>query len=460
MKNLKITKTGKGKRIRRPIGTTSVIAIGFLTIILVGACLLMLPISTVGTEAAPPLTAAFTAVSATCVTGLVVEESGTYWSVFGQCVILLMMQVGGLGFMTIAALLSMIVKRSMSPRERILMATSYGTSNYGEVAVMVRRILIGTLVIEGSGSLLLAFRFIPQYGPIKGLFYSIFHSVSAFCNAGFDILGNGDSFGVYAEDPLVSLTIVFLIVLGGIGFPVWNEFTEMIKRRKRGLSVYSRFVVIITSILIFGGAAIWCLLEWNNPETLGPLSVGNKLLCSLFQSVTLRTAGFSTLNFGAAGDGTKLASIMFMFTGGASGSTAGGVKVATIGIILVSAFAVASGRKTLNLMKRRISNETILRATSLVVVQLLLTLLATIICYNSYSEVPILDVLFEVVSAGGTVGLTTGITASLPPVALIVLMFMMYFGRVGVLTITYSLMHKSNSDDSFITYPDANIMIG
>ena len=450
----------KNKKLRKPMNTATVMALGFLAIIAIGTLLLMLPISSASGEFTSPLTAAFTAVSATCVTGLVVVESGLYWSVFGKCVIILLIQIGGLGFMTMGVLLSVIVRRSLSPRDRVLVAASYGINDFGGVNLLVKRILLGTLTIEGAGALLLSLRFIPDYGFGKGLAYSAFHSISAFCNAGFDILGNGDSMGVYAKDPLVTVTLMFLILFGGIGFPVWNEFIG----RKKGqrFSVYTKFVLMLSLIYVVGGALIVALLEWNNPETIGEMGIGAKILNSFFQSVTWRTAGFAAVDNGALTEGTKLAGLFMMFSGGASASTAGGVKIATIGIIILAAYTVAVGRDNINFMRRRIPFEVVMRALSLVVIQLILTVIAALICTSVCGNMGIsgIDILYEVISAGATVGLTAGLTPSLPIAAKIVLMFMMYFGRVGILTVTCSLMGRGAQKSSAITYPDANILIG
>lgn len=442
------------------MNTATVMALGFLTIITIGTILLMLPISSASGQFTSPLTAAFTAVSSTCVTGLVVVESGLFWSSFGKTVIIVLIQIGGLGFMTMAVLLSVIVRRSLSPRDRVLVAASYGITDFGGINKLVKRILLGTLAIEGAGALLLSLRFIPDYGFLKGIAYSAFHSISAFCNAGFDILGNGDSVGAYAKDPVVSITLMLLVLLGGIGFPVWNEFIGRKKGQK--FSVYTKFVLILSLIYVVGGALIVAILEWNNPDTIGEMGFGEKILNSFFQSVTWRTAGFTAVDNAALNEGTKLAGLFFMFSGGASASTAGGVKIATIGIIMLAAYTVAVGRNDINFMRRRIPMDAVMRALSLVVIQLILTVVATLICTSVCSNMDIsgIDLLYEVISAGATVGLTAGLTPSLPIAAKIVLMFMMYFGRVGILTVTCSLMGRGAQKTSAITYPDANILIG
>ena len=448
------------KKSRKPLGTATVMALGFLSIILLGTILLMLPISSAEGKLTSPLTALFTAVSATCVTGLVVVETGLYWSLFGKIVIITLIQIGGLGFMTMAVLLSIIVRRRLSPRDRVLVAASYGITDFGGINVLVKRILLGTLCIEGTGAVLLSLRFIPEFGFPKGLGYGVFHSISAFCNAGFDILGNGDSMGAYAKDPLVSITLMLLVLLGGIGFPVWNEFIGHKKRQK--FSAYTKFVLILSAIYVLGGAAVVALLEWNNPATIGEMGFGAKILNSFFQSVTWRTAGFTAVDNAALNEGTKLFGLFWMFSGGASASTAGGVKIATIGVIMLAAYSVAIGRSEINFMRRRIPFEAMLRALSLVVIQLILTVVATIICTVACGNMSVegIDILYEIVSAGATVGLTAGLTPLLPPSALIVIIFMMYFGRVGILTVTFSLLGKAGGRSSAISYPDANILIG
>ena len=448
------------KKRRKPLGTATVMALGFLAIILLGTILLMLPISSADGNLTSPLTALFTAVSATCVTGLVVVETGLYWSLFGKVVIITLIQIGGLGFMTMAVLLSIIVRRRLSPRDRMLVAASYGITDFGGINVLVKRILLGTLCIEGAGALLLSLKFIPEFGFPKGLGYGVFHSISAFCNAGFDILGNGDSLGIYAHDPITGITVMLLILLGGIGFPVWNEFIGYKKGQK--LSVYTKFVLILTVIYVVGGALVVAILEWNNPETLGELSVGGKILNSFFQAVTWRTAGFTSVNNAALNDGTKLFGLFVMFSGGASASTAGGVKIATVGIIALASYTVAVGRNDINFMRRRIPLETVMRALALVVIQLVLTVTASLILISVCSGMDVsgVDILYEVVSAGATVGLTAGLTPSLPTAAKIVIMFLMYFGRVGILTVTFSLMGRNAGAKSALTYPDANILIG
>ncbi len=450
-------KIGNSKR-----RTTGVIAIGFLLIIMIGTLLLTLPISSRDRTFTNPLDAAFTAVSATCVTGLVTVDTATHWSMFGQIVILIMIQTGGLGFMSIAILTSTLLKRAITPRERMLLAMSYNLDSYANTGELIKRIGIGTLCIEAAGALVLSTRFIPLFGVGDGIYKSLFHSVSAFCNAGFDLMGSYSgkfsSLTAFTQDPVVSITIMLLIITGGIGFIVWNDIANAITKRKK-LSVYSKFIIIVTSILIFGGMLIFALLEWNNPETLGPLSVGGKLLASVFQSVTLRTAGFNSISQAGMTQNSQLLSILFMFIGGASGSTAGGVKVGTVGVLIYSVWCNSLGKKETILFRRKITSDHFIRAVSVIFVQLLLVLVG-VVTVSSFSGFDILNTAYEVASATGTVGITLGITTQLDVVSRFIIMALMYLGRVGTLTVTYAVMVNMQESRSIISYPDANMLIG
>ena len=450
-------KIGSSKR-----RTTGVIAVGFLLIILIGTLLLTLPISSRDRSFTPLPDAAFTAVSATCVTGLVTVDTATHWSMFGQIVILIMIQVGGLGFMSIAILMSLLIKRSVTPRERMLLAMSYNLDSYDNTGELIKRIGIGTLCIEGAGALILSTRFIPLFGVGDGIFKSIFHAVSAFCNAGFDLMGgysgHFSSLTAFVDDPIVNVTIMLLIIIGGIGFIVWNDIANAITKRKR-LSVYSRFVLIVTSILLLGGTLFFALLEWNNPETLGDLPAGSKLLAAAFQSVTLRTAGFNTISQAGMTPSSQLLSMLLMFIGGASGSTAGGVKVATIGVLIYSVWCNAIGQKETVLFHRKITGDHFIRAVSVIVVQLTLVLVG-VVSVSAVSGFAIMSAAYEVVSATGTVGIPLGITTGLDIPSRFIIMALMYLGRVGTLTVTYAVMLNMRDSRSIISYPDANMLIG
>lgn len=443
------------------IGWAQLIALGFVTLILVGTLLLCLPISSRTGKFTSPIDAAFTAVSASCVTGLITLDTATHWNTFGQIVILVMIQIGGIGFMTTAVLLSLIFKRSITPRERMLVAMSYNLNSYESISVLIKRVTIGTLCIEGIGASILAIRFIPDFGLAEGVYKSIFHSVSAFCNAGFDIIGtepNIPSISYYATHPLVNLTLAFLIIFGGIGFLVWSDVINFATKKRR-LSVYSRFVIIVTLILLVSGTILTAIMEWNNPATIGGFSVPEKILASFFQSVTWRTAGFATLENYALNESTQYLGMVLMFIGGASGSTAGGVKVATFGIVMFAVWCVAIGRKKTVIFGRTVSDNSFVRATAVIVVQIIAAACGVILL-NVFDSFAMKDILYEVVSAVSTVGLTLGITSSLSAASKVVIMMLMYFGRVGILTVTYAVLRSQSAKDGHISYPDANMLIG
>lgn len=451
----------KGNTKRR---MTGFITFGILLVILIGALLLMLPISSADGSFTHPLDAIFTATSATCVTGLVVVDTATHWSVFGQTVILLMIQIGGLGFMTMAVLMSLIIKRAISPKERMLVAMSYNLNSYESITELVKRIVIGTVTLEGLGAVALATQFIPLFGWGDGIYKSLFHSISAFCNAGFDLLGKASgpftSLDMFRSNPVVIITLSLLIILGGIGFIVWSDMINLVRKKKR-MSVYSKFVIVITAVLLVSGTVIFFVAEYDNPLTIGTLPFGEKLLCAFFQSVTLRTAGFAALDNAALTGVSKFTSILLMFVGGASGSTAGGVKVGTVGILLCSVWNAAIGKRDTVVFKRRISTEHLIRATAVITVQLILIVLSTAVLIADAPEgADIVTLVFETTSAIGTVGLSLGLTPILPTLSKIVVMCLMYFGRVGMLSITFSVMVNLSESRSSITYPDANMLVG
>lgn len=446
----------------RKLSPTQILALGFPLIMLVGALFLMLPLSSAEGTFTSPLTAAFTSVSATCVTGLIVVDTGTYWSTFGQTVILLLVQIGGLGFMTIAVMLSMLVRRRVTPRERMLIAQSYGLNSVESMTTLVKRIVIGTLAFEGAGALILATQFIPIFGWGRGLWYGLFHSVTAFCNAGFDILGayggQYTSLIAFADNPVICLTIVLLIFIGGIGFLVWSDILNFVRLRKR-LSVYSRFALILAVAFLFGGALLFLVFEWDNPATFGSLPLGEKLLSALFQSMTLRTAGFATVDNAALTAPSQLLGVLLMIVGGASGSTAGGVKLVTVGIVMVTVLRTLTGRREINLFGRRITSAQFMQAAVLIFLQLVVIFVGTVILIAHGGAEP-MAALYEVTSAAGTVGISFGLTPSLGALEQIVLMIHMYFGRVGILTVTYAVSMRQSSERNCITYPDANLLIG
>ena len=443
---------------RRKVNSTSVLALGFIAIIFIGTLLLMLPVSSARGEWTDPLTAGFTAVSATCVTGLVTVDTGSFFSTFGHTVILLLIQVGGLGFMTMAVLAALLFGKSVTPKDRMLVAASYNLNSSDSVLDLVKSILLGTAVIEGVGALALAFRFVPQFGWGRGIYVSIFTSVSAFCNAGFDVLGNDfASLTAYVSDPLVNITVMLLIITGGIGFIIWRDLYRLVTR-KGHLSVYSKLVLSISAVLLLGGALLFAVFEWNNPETIGSLPTAEKIMASLFQSVTLRTAGFCTVDNGALTQNSEILGVILMFIGGAAGSTAGGVKVATVGVIFHTVWCVIRGKSEVVIFGRKISQDIFTRAVAAFAMQILLIAVGSVLIVAA-SGLDTVAVVYEVTSAVDTVGISMGLTPSFGTVPKIILMVLMYIGRVGFFTVSCAVMERFNKRSTSLTYPNANIIV-
>lgn len=444
------------------MGTTRIIILGFIIIIAIGTLLLTLPISSASGEPTPLVDSLFTVVSATCVTGLTVLDTATHWNTFGHTVIIILIQIGGLGFMTMATMLSLLIKRSVTPKERMLIALSYNLDSYESITQIVKRVAAGTLIFELIGAAALSTRFIGDFGVASGIYKSIFHSISAFCNAGFDIIGIGNpeitGMSYYATDPIVNLTLILLIIVGGIGFIVWSDLVNIFSKKKR-LSVYSRFVLIITLILLVGGTVIFASFEWNNPLTIGGMNVGEKIMASFFQSTTWRTAGFATLDNAAFAQGSQILGMVLMFIGGASGSTAGGVKVATVGVVILTVWCNMIGKNQTLFKGRTITTNSFIRAVTLVVVQLT-AIFTGVLIVSVNTGFDIISVAYEVVSAIGTVGVSLGITSLLPVISKLTICCLMFFGRVGILTITLAVMKNQSGSEPNITYPNARMLIG
>ncbi len=440
---------------RRKMQPTQIIVVGFLCIIILGAILLMLPISSSNGEFTDPITAMFTATSATCVTGLSVETTAEYWSIFGQVVILAMIQVGGLGFMSMAVLFSIVIKRSVTPRENLIIAESFSLSKNEDAAKsFVGKILVWTFVFELFGALLLSSRFIPRFGFAEGIYKSIFHSVSAFCNAGFDILGSDSLIG-FSGDYTVILTISALIIIGGIGFFVWFDISSGIKKKR--LSAYTKLVLITTVILLAVGTLATLALEWNN--TLAGMAMPEKIVTAFAHSVSLRTAGFAVFDNSLMTDALKFVSIVLMFIGGASASTAGGIKVSTIAVIILAVINNAVGREETIVFKRRVKQSVIVRAMSLFIIGITFTVMCALVI-SVLEDIPVIATLYETVSAYATVGLSLSLTPILGSASRLILMMLMFMGRVGVLTLTFSLAMTASKTRTFGTFADTNIMIG
>jgi len=436
--------------------------LGFICIILVGTLLLMLPISSKSGETLPFVSALFTATSASCVTGLVVVDTGTYFSLFGQIVILMLIQLGGLGFMTMATILFSLMGRRISLHDRMTMAEGLGENRLQGIVRLSRGALLVTAVFELTGMVLLSFRFIPTYGLLRGLWYSLFHSISAFCNAGFDLIGGYRSFTGYAADPYTLFVIMALIVSGGLGFSVLINIRR--ERRFRRFRLHTKLVLVGTLGLIVSGALCFMLIEYDNPETLGGMPFFEKLLNATFQSITLRTAGFNTINQYAMRDASKGVSVLLMLIGGAPAGTAGGLKITTVLTLALAVRAYIRGRFDTVVFGRTIPLEQVRRALTIFFIGLAFVMGMTIVvsvieeggvagAYGIWNQ------LFEATSAFCTVGVSTGVTKVLSTASRLVLVCMMFAGRVGLLTVAMSLV-EGGAKETVLHYPSEEILIG
>lgn len=437
---------------------TQFLVLGFAAVILIGALLLNLPIASKSGESVGFINAIFTATSAVCVTGLVVVDTLTHWTLFGQVVIILLIQIGGLGFMTMGTMFALIVGKRISLRERLLMQEALNQFNVAGVVRLAKYILIMTFTIEGIGALLLSIKFIPIYGIGKGIWYSIFHAISAFCNAGFDLIGRFRSLTPFVNDPIISLVVSALIVLGGIGFVVILEVFE--KRSFKKLSLHSKLAITMTWILITIGFFIILVLEFNNPDTMAGLPIKGKILSGIFHSITPRTAGFNTLPT----DKLTMASIFFtivlMFIGGSSAGTAGGIKITTAGIVIASVVAEIRGKDDTDMFGRRVPRELINRALAIISLSMGLVVIVTMFLSITEAGHTFIEIFFEVVSAFGTVGLSLGITSDLTTIGKIMISITMFFGRVGPLTVFMALAQRRQKNNGKLRYAEEKVIIG
>lgn len=444
----------KGKNLK--FNGVQILALGFLGVILVGAIILTFPISSASGETTNFLDALFTSTSAVCVTGLVVVDTGTYWSSFGQVVIIILIEIGGLGFLSFTTLFALLLGKKITLKDRLIMQEAMNTFNLQGLVKMVKYVLVFTVSVQLCGALLLSTQFIPEFGVGKGFLYSIFHSISAFCNAGFDLMGNFSSLVSYSSNPVVILVISALIIIGGLGFTVLLEIYNYKSGKK--FSLHSKLVILSTTILIFGGAILMFIFEYKNGATIADMSIWDKFLNSFFASVTPRTAGFNSISTGEMTNAGTFLTIILMFIGGSPGSTAGGLKTTTIGIMIITAICVIRGREDTEMFGRRLAKDLVYKAFTLFLIVLMIVITFTMVL--SYTEVgaTFMDLLYEVVSAIGTVGLTTGLTQSLSTVGKCIIMCAMYLGRVGTLTVALALLSKKNNKG--YKYPEGKILIG
>ena len=439
------------------------VVLGFGCIILIGAFFLCLPISHKDGQWFPFIDALFTSTSAVCVTGLIVVDTAAEYSLFGQIVIMLLIQIGGLGFMTGAMLVFLILGKRITLQQRLLVKESFGEFKLQGLVVLIKKILLYTLVIEGVGAVLLMFAFVPELGWGRGIFTSLFTSVSAFCNAGFDVLGEGEFVGLtpYASNVLVCLPIMLLIVTGGLGFSVLMEIVGI--RNTRRVSMHARVVLGVTSALILIGAVLFMIFEWN--RAFAHLDTGSKILAGFFQSITPRTAGFNTVDQSTLSEPSRILTVVLMFIGASPASTGGGIKTTTFMILVLCVSSLLTSKKNVNIGKERIAEDTIRKALAIVTLALSTIIISAMLISifelnNAHHELMTTgNVLFECFSAFSTVGLSAGITPYISNPSKIVLNFVMFIGRVGPLTMGVALAKKSNKQDNII-FPDAKIMVG
>jgi len=426
---------------------------------MVGTILLALPISSRNGNVTGLLTALFTATSATCVTGITIVDTYEYWSFFGQSVILVLIQIGGLGFMSFISIFYFLLNRRVRLRERLVIMESMNLSSVEGVVALVQRVLKGTLIFESVGAVILSFCFIPEFGVAGGIWRGIFHSISAFCNAGFDIMGKHTLFSAletYIDNPVILLTLAALIIVGSTGFYVWEDIIT--NRKFKKLHLNSKLALIITVTLIVLGMLMYMTFESDNPNNMGNMDMGNKLLLSFFQSVSTRTTGFDVIGQSTLTEDTKILSMLLMFVGGTSGSTAGGVKTVTIGILVISVIANMRGKRDMVVFERRIPHIQVINATSLVFISILITLLGGIFI-STTNGANLINSLFESVAAYSTAGMTTGLVKTINTASRLLMIFFMFFGKIGILSLSIGFMTKGRKYRNY-TYPEENVIIG
>lgn len=444
--------------IKKDITYPKIVALGFFILIALGTILLLLPVSSREPGSTGFTDALFTATSASCVTGLVVADTYTHWTLFGQIVIICLIQIGGLGFLTILTMFSMLFHRKIGLKERSFLQESVNTMYIGGIVRLMKKILTGTFIIEFFGAVLLATRFIPKMGVGVGIYNSIFTSVSAFCNAGFDLMGRFEEYSSltsFRDDIVVNITVILLILIGGIGFFVWDDISVN-KFRVTRYKLHTKLVLIATFILVVFGAAAFYLLENNN--VLEELKIHHKLTASVFMAVTPRTAGFNTVDVAAMTPAGKMLTIMFMFIGGNPGSTAGGIKTTTTVILFLSAWSSLRNHNEINVLRRRLESDALKRAAAVITINISLILLSGLLICAAQPSLDLTDVTIEVFSAIDTVGMSTGITRDLCTFSRYVIIFLMYCGRVG--SLSFALLFTEHKSPNTVQNPVEKINIG
>ena len=438
--------------------TTQIIMLSFLAVIFLGSLLLSLPISSADGEAVPYLDALFTATTATCVTGLVTLTTASTWSIFGQAVILVLIQVGGLGVVTIMSALMILLQKRMGIGDRLLIQDAFNLNSLSGIVRFVKRVILGTALVEGIGALLYMTVFVPEFG-LRGIWIAVFTSISAFCNAGMDIIAD-NSLCSYATNPIINLVTCALIVLGGIGYIVWWDVMGLRKGAagRRRLSLHSKIAISTTLLLIFGGGLLILLFEYHNPRTIAELSLFDKLQVSLFQSVTTRTAGFATVPQQDLTNASSLLCLLLMFIGGSPVGTAGGIKTVTIAVLFASALSAVRNRQEVTLFQRNISKQAVSKAVAVTTMSFVILFTSTLLL-SAVSPGEPLDILFETVSATATVGLSRDLTPYLNAYGKIIIIGTMYLGRVGPISLALAL-NSGKKQQNIIKNPTEEISVG
>lgn len=445
------------QKIKKRFSRMQIIAGGFLAVILLGSILLMLPIATREGQTTSFIDALFTATSATCVTGLVPFDTYTHWSVFGQLVILFMIQLGGIGFMTVITMATLFMRHKIGLQNRMLIMESAGTITLSGIGQLVRRIVAGTAIIETTGAIFLATQFVPQFGWIRGLYISFFHAISAFCNAGFDLMGQlepGSSMILFNDNAVIMLTLSMLILIGGIGFFVWEDIL-VCKAKFRYYKIHTKLVLVSTAVLTVIPFVMFFFFEYDH--AFDGMNIFEKLLNAFFQTVTPRTAGFSGVDMTTLSEPGGILTIVLMFIGGSPGSTAGGVKTTTVAVILLSTIAYLQEDNNVTVFKKRIEDKMVRRACSIAFIYFMMILGSSLVI-SWIEPLGLREVLFEVVSGVATVGLSMNVTPTLSAASKIILVVLMYAGRIGALSFIMLLSKRNKT--AILKRPTGKIMIG
>ena len=449
----------KKQTIRR-LSTTHIIMLSFFAVILLGSLLLSLPVSAADARSIPYVDALFTAVTATCVTGLVTVPTATAWSTFGHVVILLLVQIGGLGVITVVSWLMVLIQKKLSLSDNLLLQDAFNLNTLSDLAKFVKKVVLGTFIVEGAGALLYMAVLVPQFG-WRGIWYSVFNAISAFCNAGMDIIGD-NSLMNYATHPLMNGVTEALVILGGLGYIVWWDLWRVLTtpkcRRWRYLTLHSKMVLTVTAVLLVGGTAVILLAEHDNPATIGAMGWWDKVQCAFFQSVTCRTAGFAAIPQEGLTAAGATVSVLLLFVGGSPVGTAGGVKTTTLMVLAVTAYCTIVGRRQIGLFDRSFSSATIRKAVAVVGMSLTVLVGSTLLL-ALVTEAPLADVLYETASATATVGLTRGLTPHLNVWGKLIVITTMYFGRIGPISLAIALGSRREGRNS-IKNPTEEISVG